>query len=274
MTDVTDAAAVERLAAHAVATYGTIDTWVNNAGVAIAGKLEDLADAEARGVFDINFWGMVHDCKAALPPLKAGGGGVLVNIGSVTSHVAAPFMGLCSASKQAIGGYTDALRIELMMERSPVAVTLVKPAPIATPILEHQRNRMDRQATMPPPFYRPDDVAKTILHGAEHPERDLYVGGAGMIGSMLGQAFRTSPMRRRCWNHACSRPCSHATTGPTISMPQAFRRASLAARTAISRMRVSTPHCGQARRDTSRRRAPSAVCCCKAFAGAECFSRK
>ncbi|WP_375393881.1 hypothetical protein [uncultured Sphingomonas sp.] len=46
---------------------------------------------------------------------------------------------------------TDALRIELMMDRAPVAVTLVKPAPIATPILEHQRNRMDRQAAMPPP---------------------------------------------------------------------------------------------------------------------------
>lgn len=61
-------------------------------------------------------------------------------------------MGLYSTTKQAIKAYTDALRIELMMERAPVAVTLVKPAPIATPILEHQRNRMDSQATMPPCF--------------------------------------------------------------------------------------------------------------------------
>lgn len=188
VTDVTDTAAVGRLAAHAIATYGTIDTWVNNAGVAIAGKLEDLSDDDARRVFDINFWGMVHGCKAVLPHLR-NHGGVLINLGSVTSDVAAPFMGLYSASKQAIKGYTDALRIELMMERAPVAVSLIKPGPIATPILEHQRNRMDRQATMPPPFYRPDDVAKTILHAAEHPERDLYVGGAGMIGSMFGRAF-------------------------------------------------------------------------------------
>ena len=187
-TDMTDSTAVLRLASHAVATYGTIDTWVNNAGVAIAGKLEDLSDEDARRVFDINFWGMVHGCKAALPQLKARGG-VLVNIGSVTSDVAAPFMGLYSASKQAIKGYTDALRIELKMDGAPVAVTLIKPAPIATPILEHQRNRMDRQATMPPPFYQPDDVAKTILLAAENPERDLYVGGTGMIGSMLGRAF-------------------------------------------------------------------------------------
>ena len=188
VTDVADAAAVARLAEHAVAVFGRIDTWVNNAGVAIAGRLEDLSDGDARRVFDINFWGMVHGCKAALPHLRRQGG-VLVNLGSVTSDVAAPFMGLYSASKQAIKGYTDALRIELMMDKAPVGVTLVKPSPIATPILEHQRNRMDRQATMPPPFYKPDDVARTILHAAENPERELYVGGVGMIGSMLGRAF-------------------------------------------------------------------------------------
>lgn len=188
VADVTEAGAMERLATHAVETYGTIDTWVNNAGVAIAGKLADLPEEDARRLFDVNFWGMVAGCKAALPHLKRHGG-VLVNMGSVTSDVAAPFMGLYSASKQAIKGYTDALRIELMMERAPVAVTLVKPAPIATPILQHQRNHTDRQATMPPPFYRPDDVAKTVLLAAENPERELYVGGAGRIGSALGQAF-------------------------------------------------------------------------------------
>jgi len=188
VTDVADAAAVERLAAFAIESYGTIDTWVNNAGVAIAGKLEDLSEDDARRVFDINFWGMVHGCKAALPHLRHDGG-VLINIGSVTSDVSAPFMGLYSASKQAIKGYTDALRIELMMDHAPVAVTLIKPSPIATPILEHQRNRTDRQATMPPPFYEPGDVAKTILLAAVNPERDLYVGGTGMVGSLLGRAF-------------------------------------------------------------------------------------
>jgi NADP-dependent 3-hydroxy acid dehydrogenase YdfG len=187
-TDVTDTAAVDRLAAFAVEQYGRIDTWVNNAGVAIAGKLDDMPDADARRVFEVNFWGTVHGCKAALPHLKAKGG-VLINLGSVTSDVAAPFMGLYSATKHAIKGYTDALRIELMMERAPVAVTLIKPAPIATPILEHQRNRTDQQATMPPPFYRPEDVARTILAAAENPTRDLHVGGTVRIGSLLAQAF-------------------------------------------------------------------------------------
>ncbi|WP_199743213.1 SDR family oxidoreductase [Sphingomonas ginsenosidivorax] len=184
--DVSDPDAVARLASDAVARCGRIDTWVNNAGVAIAARLEALPLADARRLFDVNFWGVVNGSLAALPYLDRQGG-ALINLGSFTSDVAAPYMGMYSASKAAIKGYTDALRIELMMDRRPVSVTLIKPAPIATPVLQHQLNLLDHQATMPPPFYRPDDVARTILYAAEHPVRDLFVGGAARFGSVFGQ---------------------------------------------------------------------------------------
>ncbi len=184
--DVSDPVAVRRLADEAVARCGRIDTWVNNAGVAIAARLEDLPIEDARRLFDVNFWGVVNGSLAALPHLERQGG-ALINLGSFTSDVAAPYMGMYSASKQAIKGYTDALRIEVMMDRRPVSVTLIKPAPIATPVLEHQRNLLDRQATMPPPFYRPEDVARTIIYAAEHPVRDLFVGGAARFGAVFGQ---------------------------------------------------------------------------------------
>lgn len=184
--DVSEPAEVEALAAEAAAWGGRIDTWVNNAGVAIAGRLEELPDEEARRLFDVNFWGMVAGCKAALPYLERQGG-ALINMGSFVSDVAAPFMGMYSASKQAIKGYTDALRIELMMDRKPISVTLIKPSPIATPVLQQQRNRLERQATMPPPFYQPEDVAAAILYAAEHRTRDLFVGGMARLGSVVGQ---------------------------------------------------------------------------------------
>ena len=186
--DVSDPASIAHLATEAVARCGRIDTWVNNAGVAIAARLEDLPLADARRLFDVNFWGVVNGSLAALPHLERDGG-ALINLGSFTSDVAAPYMGMYSASKAAIKGYTDALRIELMMDKRSVSVTLIKPAPIATPVLQHQRNLLDRQATMPPPFYRPEDVARTILYAAEHPVRDLFVGGAARIGSIFGQMF-------------------------------------------------------------------------------------
>lgn len=184
--DVSDPASIARLATEAVARCGRIDTWVNNAGVAIAARLVDLPLADARRLFDVNFWGVVNGSLAALPHLERQGG-ALINLGSFTSDVAAPYMGMYSASKAAIKGYTDALRIELMMDKRPISLTLIKPAPIATPVLQHQRNLLDRQATMPPPFYRPEDVARTILYAAEHPVRDLFVGGAARFGSVFGQ---------------------------------------------------------------------------------------
>ncbi len=184
--DVSDPASIRHLADEAVARCGRIDTWVNNAGVAIAARLEDLPLDDARRLFDVNFWGVVNGSLAALPHLERQGG-ALINLGSFTSDVAAPYMGMYSASKQAIKGYTDALRIEVMMDRRPVSITLIKPAPIATPVLQHQRNLLDRQATMPPPFYRPEDVARTILYAAEHPVRDLFVGGAARFGSIFAQ---------------------------------------------------------------------------------------
>lgn len=188
VTDVSDREAVAHLAAEALAQFGAIDTWVNNAGVSISGRLEDIPVEDARRLFDVNFWGMVHGSMAALPILKARGG-ALINMGSITSDVAGPFMGMYSASKQAIKGFTDALRIELEMEGAPVSVTLIKPGPIATPILEHQRNYLDRKATMPPPFYMPEDVAAAILHAARHPSRDLFVGGATQLGTMAAHAM-------------------------------------------------------------------------------------
>jgi short-subunit dehydrogenase len=184
--DVSDPASIRHLADTVIARCGRIDTWVNNAGVAIAARLEDLPLDHARRLFDVNFWGVVNGSLAALPYLDKQGG-ALINLGSFTSDVAAPFMGMYSASKQAIKGYTDALRIEVAMDDRPISITLIKPAPIATPVLQHQRNLLDRQATMPPPFYRPEDVARTILYAAEHPVRDLFVGGSARIGSIFGQ---------------------------------------------------------------------------------------
>lgn len=184
--DVSDPDSIRHLADQAIARCGRIDTWVNNAGVAIAARLEDLPLEDARRLFDVNFWGVVNGSLAALPHLERQGG-ALINLGSFTSDVAAPYMGMYSASKAAIKGYTDALRIEMLMDRRPVSITLIKPAPIGTPVLQHQRNLLDRQATMPPPFYRPEDVARTILYAAEHPVRDLFVGGAARLGSVFGQ---------------------------------------------------------------------------------------
>jgi hypothetical protein len=102
----------------------------------------------------------------------------LINLGSEASDVALPLQGAYVASKHAVKGYTDALRLELLSERAPVSVTLIKPAGIHTRFVEHAHKHVDRQPKLPPPVYAPDIVAQAILHAATHPVRDLYIGGA------------------------------------------------------------------------------------------------
>jgi len=184
VTDVSSRADVEALAAEAVRAYGGFDTWVNNAGLSIFGRLEEVSDEDHRRLFDVNFWGIVYGSTVALPRLKKTGG-ALVNLGSIASDLAFPLQGMYCASKHAIKGFTDALRMELQEEGAPVSVTLIKPASIDTPFPEHARNYMARAPKLPPPVYDPADVAEAILYAAEHGPRDLYVGGGGKAVSSL-----------------------------------------------------------------------------------------
>ncbi len=133
VADVSRRAAVERIAEVALAAFGRVDTWVNNAGVSAYGLLEQHQEQDARRIFDVNFWGVVHGSMVALPLLRRNGG-ALINVGSEVSEAVAPLQGIYSASKHAVKGYTDALRIELLEAgEDQLSVTLIQPTAVDTP---------------------------------------------------------------------------------------------------------------------------------------------
>lgn len=165
--------------------FGGFDTWVNNAGVSIWGRLMQVTDEDHRRLFDTNFWGVVHGSTVAAAHLRHKGGAI-INLGSVVSDVSVPLQGMYAASKHAVKGFTDALRIELEEEGSPISVTLVKPTSIDTPFPQNAKNYTGREPRLPGPAYTPEEVAYAILFAAEHKERDIYVGGAGRLMSSLG----------------------------------------------------------------------------------------
>lgn len=167
-----------------VERYGGFDTWVSNAGVGVYAKLEELDDDAHRRLFDTNYWGVVHCATEALPQLKKRGG-ALITTGSISSQMPAPVLSSYTASKYAVKGYIDSLRLELMHERAPVSVSLIQPSGIHTPFGKHSLNRMDERSKVPPPVYAPELVAKAICHAAEHPTRDMIVGGAGRAMTLL-----------------------------------------------------------------------------------------
>ncbi|GAA5512789.1 3-phenylpropionate-dihydrodiol/cinnamic acid-dihydrodiol dehydrogenase [Deinococcus carri] len=178
VADVSREEDVERIAELARATYGGFDTWVNNAGVGMYGELMDLSVEDMRRLFDINFWGVVYGSRAAVRGLRERGG-ALINMGSVTSEQTIPLQALYSASKHAVKGFTDGLRMELDHDGVPVAVTLIKPGPIDTPFPLNARNYLDAEPQHVPPVYAPETVARAVLHAATTPTRETYVGGGG-----------------------------------------------------------------------------------------------
>lgn len=180
--DVADRSAMERLAARAIEEFGRIDTWINNAGVGSYGRIEEVPVEDARRIFETNYWGVVNGSLAALPHLRAGGG-ALINVGSILSSTAYPLQGHYTASKHAVKGFTDSLRLELEEALAAVSVTLVQPVAVDTPHAQHAKSYLGVRPRHGLPVYAPELVAEAILHCAAQPERDLTVGGAGKLFS-------------------------------------------------------------------------------------------
>ena len=183
VADVAKQEELQRAAEVAKESFGGFDTWVNDAAVLIYGRNEDVSREDQRQLFETNFWGVVNGSLIAVEHLKHRGG-ALINIGSEVSDHATPLQGIYVASKHAVKGFTDSLRMELEQQRAKVSITLIKPASIDTPLIGHAKNYMDREPALPPPMYAPELVAKAILFAAEHPRRDMYVGGSAKLNAM------------------------------------------------------------------------------------------
>lgn len=184
--DVSKEEDVNRIVQAADEHFGGFDTWINNAAVSMYGHLADEPVKDERQLFETNYWGTVYGARAAIRHLRQHGG-ALINVGSANSDYAAPLQGTFSATKHAVKGYTDALRMELEEEGAPVSVTLVKPSPIDTPYAQHARNHLENEPRQTPPLYAPEVAARAILFCAEHPKRDVYVGGAGKLFATAGR---------------------------------------------------------------------------------------
>lgn len=185
--DVADRQQVQRVADQAISHFGRIDSWVNNAGVAIYGRLDEVSDADNRRLFETNFWGVVNGSLTALPHLKKQGG-ALINLGSEVSDAVAPLLGMYSTSKHAVKGFTDALRVEVEhVDKAPVSITLIQPTAVDTPFDEHGKNYMESQADLPSPMIEPQKVADAILSAAVKPTRDIKVGMMSKVNTFAAK---------------------------------------------------------------------------------------
>jgi short-subunit dehydrogenase len=180
VADVGDADALRAAAEVAIARFGLIDTWVNAAGVAIYAALVDTPLDEHERLFRTNYFGVVNGAQIAIGHLRQNGG-VLITVGSIAGDVPSPVMGAYAASKHAVKGYIESLRVELNYAQVPICVTLIKPSGIGTPIAEHAAVHVAGRPLIPPPVYDPLLVADAICDAAAHPRVNVTVGGIGRL---------------------------------------------------------------------------------------------
>ena len=190
VADVADFAQVEAIADRAVAAYGRLDSWVHLAAVALYATVEQTTPEEYRRVIDVNLLGQIYGAKAALPRLRRAGRGALIHVSSVEARRAFPLHSAYAAAKHGVDGFVEALRVELRHEGVPINVAQIMPASINTPLFNKARTKLGVKPMGVPPLYQPAIVADAILYAAEHPVRDLVVGGAGQ---QLLLAQRLSP---------------------------------------------------------------------------------
>jgi len=174
--DVADAAAVERAAQAIEDALGPIDVWVNNAMATIFSPVADITPEDFRRATEVTYLGTVYGTMAALRRMRARNRGAIVQVGSALAYRAIPLQAPYCGAKFAIRGFTDALRTELMHERSRVRVTMVHMPALDTPQFDWARNHMPYRPQPVPPIFAPETAARAIVWAATHRRREVYVG--------------------------------------------------------------------------------------------------
>ena len=185
--------------------YGAADVVINNAGVTLMSSVEQLQTADAQWLMNINFWGVVHGCRAFLPQLRTRPEAVIVNISSIFAMISVPTQSIYNASKAAVRAFSDALREEL--RDTPLRVLCVHPGGIRTNIVNNarvtdtamlgmsvERMRANFLAKMAPTSA--EDAALAIVGAIEGGRTRLMIGTDARIADLL---FRLAPDSAAKW---------------------------------------------------------------------------
>lgn len=240
VTDVTRESDVSALAYRALGLTGTIDAWINNAGVTAFAALEDGSFDIHRRVIETNVFGAMYGARAAIPIFKRQGQGVLVNVSSILGKVGQPYVPSYVVSKFAVRGLSETLRTALA-DQPNIHVCTLLPYAFASPHFESGANRMGLDAHPMPPQQPIEKVARALVSLVERPRRERHVPRYALLGIALRALFpvtveRTvlhllrewhfgfAPERRKTGNlfapeADANTKATHGTRGARVSLP-------------------------------------------------------
>lgn len=181
--DVADREAFTTYAEGVIAHFGQVNVVINNAGVALSGRVNDLDWEDIDWIMGIDWWGVVHGTKLFLPALIESGDAHIVNISSLFGLVSMPDQAFYNAAKYAVRGFTEALREEMLIDGHNVGVTSVHPGGIKTAVARSARvSAKDDQAATAKFFdeklakMEPARAAEIIVKGIEKKQARVLVG--------------------------------------------------------------------------------------------------
>ena len=188
-TDVADDEQVSAAAARVEEEAGPIDVWVNSAFTSVFAPFDKITPAEFRRVTEVAYLGYVYATMAALRHMKPRDRGVIVQVGSALAYRGIPLQSAYCGAKHAIQGFHEALRCELLHDKSGIRVTMVQMPAVNTPQFSWVLSRLPRHAQPVPPIYQPEFAARAILFAADHPKRREYWVGSSTVGTLAANAL-------------------------------------------------------------------------------------
>ena len=191
--DVAEAGEVEEGAKRAETELGPISVWVNNAMTTVIAPFWEMDAKDIKRITEVNYLGYVHGMQSALRRMRARDAGTIVNIGSGLSYRGIPLQSAYCATKAAIQNLTEAVRAELIHEKSNVHMGMVHPPAVNTPQFEWAKTTMPQHPQPVPPIYQPENVAEAVIKLIEDQSREVLVGKS-VVQILTGEVLAPDAM--------------------------------------------------------------------------------
>ncbi len=174
--DLSDEAAARSFVEKAAGEMGGLDVLVNNAGVMLLGPIEGADTREWRRMIDVNMLGLLHCTHAALPIMRAGGGGQVVNVASTAGRIASFGAGVYNMTKFGVVALSESLRQEAVISKSGVRVTCIEPGFVETELQGHNQNplvveNIESMREQIGEVLSAEDIADAIVYLVSRPDR-------------------------------------------------------------------------------------------------------
>ena len=186
--DVADGEELEAAVQRVVAEWGGLDVVVVNAAGPVFGPFTEVDQRDFDRTVQVTFLGAVNTIRSTLRIVERSAGTIVVT-GSLMARAPLPTYSAYAASKHALRGFVNSLRVELRAQRIRVPISMINPGSINTPFWRHGNSALDRRPRFPPEGYHASVIADALVAVAKEPRAEMTIGGEGKAIEVLVRFF-------------------------------------------------------------------------------------